>query len=292
MQEVIRREQAWLVNDQGEHIPLQGHCTFGRTSGNTVVLPMPKMSRRHAMIQEQAGEYWIVDLGSTNGVQVNGERIFHPLRLSIGDRLEFPGGTFLFQCVAEPEIYTRHEITKVEIRTSACWILIADLKGFTRLSQSMPAAELAPLVGKWMSQCQEILTRHKGVLAKFLGDGFFGYWTARDGTDALVAAAINDFDHLRAEAPLAFRMILHRGELSFGGNTLEANNTIIGSDLNFTFRLEKVASRLGLLWLFSETAARDLAGRLSLISCGAQHVPDFAPERQCFTLPRLPAVAQ
>jgi pSer/pThr/pTyr-binding forkhead associated (FHA) protein len=35
----------------------------------------PNVSRRHAEIRHEEGGYWIVDLGSTNGVTVNGERV-------------------------------------------------------------------------------------------------------------------------------------------------------------------------------------------------------------------------
>ncbi len=33
------------------------------------------VSRRHAEVRPEDGAYWIVDLGSTNGVTVNGERV-------------------------------------------------------------------------------------------------------------------------------------------------------------------------------------------------------------------------
>ena len=35
----------------------------------------PNVSRRHAEIRRENGAFWIVDLGSTNGIEVNGERV-------------------------------------------------------------------------------------------------------------------------------------------------------------------------------------------------------------------------
>jgi hypothetical protein len=35
----------------------------------------PNVSRRHAMIEVQDGSYYLVDMGSTNGIEVNGERV-------------------------------------------------------------------------------------------------------------------------------------------------------------------------------------------------------------------------
>jgi class 3 adenylate cyclase len=283
----------WLETERGDRLPVEGICTFGRTEGNSVILPMEKMSRRHAMIHEQGGEFWIVDLGSTNGFQINGERVTHPVRLRAGDLIQMPAASFTFRQLARPAPgagyiqatqMTQSKATTPDIRLVNCWILLADLQGFTRMSQQMPAAELAPLVGKWMAGCQDILRRQKGVLAKFLGDGFLAYWTARDETAAAIASACGDFQALQKSAPLPFRIVLHYGEVSFGGRSPDAANTMISPELNFAFRLEKVASRLKLLWLFSDAAAGRLQGHMPLVSCGAQKVPDFEPERTCFTL--------
>ena len=285
---------AWLESQREDRIPVRGVCTFGRTSGNTVVLHTPKVSRRHAMIHEQDGEFWVVDLGSTNGIQINGERITHPVRLRGGDHIQMPGTSFTFRQEVKPvapveprrapPLKKQNRQTVAEIRLTKCWILLADLQGFTKMSQQLPAEELAPLVGKWMAHCQEILQNHKGVLAKFLGDGFLAYWTARDETVASIASACREFQNLQKSAALPFRFMLHYGVVSFGGRSPDTCHTMIGPELNFAFRLEKIAARLELPSIFSDVAASHLQGHLPLTSCGAQKVPDFVQERTCFTL--------
>ena len=35
----------------------------------------PNVSRQHAMIEFSSGQYYIVDMGSTNGVEYNGQRV-------------------------------------------------------------------------------------------------------------------------------------------------------------------------------------------------------------------------
>jgi Protein of unknown function (DUF3662)/FHA domain len=47
----------------------------GRSSACDIRVDDPNVSRRHAEIRREDGAYWIVDLGSTNGVTVNGERV-------------------------------------------------------------------------------------------------------------------------------------------------------------------------------------------------------------------------
>ena len=64
-------------------------AVIGRSSSCDVVLANPDVSRQHAQIAFDDVEGWIVeDLGSTNGVIVNGGRVAGSLRLSNGDQIK------------------------------------------------------------------------------------------------------------------------------------------------------------------------------------------------------------
>jgi adenylate cyclase len=285
---------AWLETGGQENISVQGYCTFGRTPGNTVVLPTSKISRRHALIHEQGGEFWLVDLGSTNGVLVNGTRVVHPAQLRTADRIQMADCLFTFRQTNQPEpepqprrappLKKQNRRTVADIKLVPCWILRADLLGFTQLSVRMCPEELAPLVGTWTAHCQEILQSRNGILGKFLGDGFLAYWIARDDSPSTIAAACKEFRALQKNARLPFRMILHYGMVSLGGRSPDASGAMFGADVNFTFRLEKVGSRLKLPWIVSDAAAAQIQGYLALTPCGAHSIPDFGDNLPCFTL--------
>lgn len=49
--------------------------TIGSVAGNTVVLADPAVSRKHAGIRKVDADYELADLGSTNGVYVNGQKV-------------------------------------------------------------------------------------------------------------------------------------------------------------------------------------------------------------------------
>jgi hypothetical protein len=49
--------------------------TIGSVAGNTVVLADPAVSRKHAGIRRMDTGYELADLGSTNGVYVNGHKV-------------------------------------------------------------------------------------------------------------------------------------------------------------------------------------------------------------------------
>ena len=69
---------------------------FGRQAECDVILTCSrKVSRRHCCVIQIAEWFIVRDLGSTNGVSVNGERILRESRLNVGDELSI--GDVLFE---------------------------------------------------------------------------------------------------------------------------------------------------------------------------------------------------
>lgn len=69
----------------GTRFTLSGETvTVGRGKECAIHLPDPNVSRKHAEIRPDGDSYAIVDLGSTNGTELNGRRVKHA-RLSDGD---------------------------------------------------------------------------------------------------------------------------------------------------------------------------------------------------------------
>lgn len=77
--------------------PLRGAVTVGRAPGNDLELAWDgQVSRRHAELVP--GPTWtVVDLGSRNGVVVNGERLAGPRELADGDVIQFGATILLFR---------------------------------------------------------------------------------------------------------------------------------------------------------------------------------------------------
>ena len=84
--------------------PLAGHSvdltsdvtTVGSVAGNTIVLADPAVSRKHAGIRRMDGAYELADLGSTNGIYVNGHRV--PKRaLEEGDVIRVGNSELIFR---------------------------------------------------------------------------------------------------------------------------------------------------------------------------------------------------
>jgi pSer/pThr/pTyr-binding forkhead associated (FHA) protein len=80
-----------IEDDEGRKtvVPLvREEITIGRQDGNTIKLSERNVSRRHARLKKDNASLLIEDLGSYNGVRVNGERIAAPTRIKEGDLIE------------------------------------------------------------------------------------------------------------------------------------------------------------------------------------------------------------
>ena len=79
------RPQAWLIRD-GVRYELAEECVIGRTSQAQIQVASASVSRKHAEVFANAGDYWVADLGSTNPTLVNGKKLGSaPHKLQPGD---------------------------------------------------------------------------------------------------------------------------------------------------------------------------------------------------------------
>ncbi len=64
-----------LLAGAGKRIVLSDGLTIGRSHDCDLVLDDPNVSRRHAQVRQHGAAWLVVDLGSTNGIKVNGRRV-------------------------------------------------------------------------------------------------------------------------------------------------------------------------------------------------------------------------
>ncbi len=81
-----QREMVTLTVAGRKHEVTSPSVVLGRSREADVRVADVNVSRRHAEVRQEGAGYWIVDLGSTNGVEVNGKRVDRA-RLRDGDRI-------------------------------------------------------------------------------------------------------------------------------------------------------------------------------------------------------------
>jgi adenylate cyclase len=280
--------EAWLERDGEQHI-LHGNCSLGRAALNTLVLDSPKVSRLHAIIHlENAGEFWLIDLGSSNGTFLNKRRIHEPVRLRHQDQIMIGGKSLTFcqspKSFGKPKTVSPLLTLQEEIQNLPCWLLVADIKNFTPLSRQMVSGELATLVSSWLATCKDIIERYHGVVNKYLGDGILAYWRDDDGAAQDIAAAIAALKEAQTLHDPHFRFVVHHGPVAIGGVTSLREETLMGSEVNFVFRLEKVAASLGEACGISDTAKAKLEGVIPARLLGEFELKGFEGKRAFFAV--------
>ena len=274
---------AWLERDDASSVPVSGSCSIGRAPGNQLVLSDEKASRKHALIHRQGEhEYWLVDLGSSNGSYLDGRRVSQPMALRDGSVIRIGSSTILFRQSTGPMNPSAEphwsEGTVHDIRIAPCWLLLADIEGSTELSRSSSADELPVITGKWFSACKQVIESNGGSINKYLGDGFFAYWVDIRGTLPRVVAALSELKRLQLTGQPPFRVVLHHGNVSMGGAASMGEECLTGPEVNFVFRMEKLAGGLKHPNMVSEAAGSRLEDRLPVEPAGRHSLSGFDGE--------------
>ena len=82
----VEEPRARLTVEGRTHEVSSRRVVIGRSKECDVQISDPNASRRHAELRRDGTAFWIVDLGSTNGLEVNGKRT-QRAKLSGGDRI-------------------------------------------------------------------------------------------------------------------------------------------------------------------------------------------------------------
>ncbi|MGJ5134493.1 adenylate/guanylate cyclase domain-containing protein [Bradyrhizobium oligotrophicum] len=180
---------------------------------------------------------------------------------------------------------------------AAIWL--SDLRGFTPLSDRLPAEDVVAILNHYFDCQVDPIREQGGEVLKFMGDGLLAVFPFReqggDPTEVcarVLAAArasrarVDALEYAAGSIGERFRfgVALHVGRLLYGniggGNRLDF--TCIGPAVNLAARLEKIAARLRRTVVASETFAGACAEPWT--DLGAFPIAGLATEQRVFGL--------
>jgi Protein of unknown function (DUF3662)/FHA domain len=91
----LEREQYTLTMNGRTRVLENGRAVLGRSKECDLQVPDANVSRRHAELRQEGSSWWLVDLDSTNGTELNGKRVQRS-RLSDGDTITVGGTDLVF----------------------------------------------------------------------------------------------------------------------------------------------------------------------------------------------------
>jgi len=131
--------------------------------------------------------------------------------------------------------------------------LVSDLRGFTALTDRLPAREIIEVINRYFEHMVDVISRYRGVVNEFLGDGILVFFGAplkeEDDAARAVACAIDmqnamlgvNEEQRRLELPeLAMGIGINTGEVVVGniGSERRAAYGAVGSPINIAYRIE------------------------------------------------------
>lgn len=287
--ESIKRalERTWLL-DNGKQVPLSSPFNIGRSSKCRYVISNNKVSREHTLLQyDDMERHWLlIDLGSTNGTYLNGQRVIQPVPLVDGDEICIGDNRFIFHEPANADNpdaeCTAVDQTEVAIAQSPCWLLIADVKQSTQLIQQISQREWSTKLRIWAEECKEIVHGSGGLINEYMGDGLLAFWRDKQGLPLLMAKVLKHFNTLESASGMEFRVVCHYGVVSIGGGMSSGQEKLAGKELNYVFKVEKPAGRTGEKINLTDSASVRLGSFLDVVEIGEFEVSGFTGTHKLF----------
>jgi adenylate cyclase len=277
-------EKARLIvttEKQGQFtIELADLVTIGRSTSNNLFIDDPDVSRQHAEIRRHGNNYILIDLGSVNGTWLNSRRITVPRDLEDGDQIRIGNGAIRF-AAAPSEIQgdgTFGQSTRRLISSGHVVVLVADIRNYTAMSETLPSRELSRLLADWFKQASNIIETRNGIIDKFIGDAIMACWVvaAKSDTPNQVSQALaasrellacagtfsNQFSGEFPDHKFRIGIGLNIGEAMFGNVGTDANQsfTVVGDCVNVAFRLEALTKEKGTPVVVSNGIVESAAG--------------------------------
>lgn len=266
--------------------------SIGRSASCDIVVNGNEVSRRHALLNPQAGgEVWLVDLGSTNGTYRNDRRVTQPAELADGDRITLGGMTLVFHGTGrEKKTGTEAEtadtaLTSTAVKIEKAWLVLADIEGYTTYSQAHPPEEVSRVSGQWMLTCSNLFAKHSADIQVYTGDGFLSYVIDRgDGPQRFfrILAGLREFQ--AREKVLPFRLLVHHDFITLGGSSPAGGESVLGPGVILLFRMEKIAKAHKSRCSLTAAAVAGWPEKISPVSLGKHRLGGFEQEHELFSI--------
>ncbi len=178
-------------------------------------------------------------------------------------------------------------------------ILFSDLRQSTALAASLPLPTYLELLNRFLECIADAVQGHGGEVLRFIGDAALAIFpmsgfdspaaaceAALSATRAAQAAvaAVNDQRHTQGEAPLAYGIGLHMGDVLYGniGSRDRIEFTVIGPAANEAARIEGLCRTL--LTPVVMSAAVATHAQCPVVSLGCHRLAGIDGTQEVFTL--------
>ncbi len=142
-------------------------------------------------------------------------------------------------------------------------VLCCDIRGFTPLSERMEPSELISFVNQLLERFTKVVTRHRGIIDKYIGDAVLCIFEEPDSATRAVEcgldmlAAVRSFNEEKGQLvkpTVRIGVGLHTGPVILGtiGSSERMDSTVLGFTVNMAKHLEDLTKHFGVNMLISD----------------------------------------
>jgi hypothetical protein len=256
----------------GERIFLRdGTATIGRAPTNRVVIATERVSRNHAAIRRnEEGAYVLMDLGSSNGTFLNGQRVSRPVALQNGWILEIGLQKMIFRTPPAASA----EIESAEAVSVPCWLLALSSSALGCRTASEELADKT--YESWAERAQRVVAKYRGRTMRGRDEGLIAFWPVQsaDTRASTVAAALRSLRAVQRQNE-EFRLSLHHGAVILRP-TPTGEDAPFGPEIIFAMQLDRLASSLKVPILITETAQAALGTEFPTRRLGIEEMQSYS----------------
>jgi adenylate cyclase len=195
--------------------------------------------------------------------------------------------------VSSSELFKRH-LAQVKNRFAS--ILFLDVFNFSKLAEKMRPEDIVDLLNTAFEIFEPIISRHRGFVDKFTGDGLMAIFEDSESSVGVCLAAraliesmqeVNEKLTAKSYPEIAIGIGINFGPVILGniGSPERLNFTVIGEAVNLASRLESHTRTMGPNTICASPGIRSRAGELiSWKDLGAIHIKGYPEPLQAFEL--------
>jgi class 3 adenylate cyclase len=255
-----------------------GRECAGIDESRRIVVSDPTVSRNHLefRLDHDSTRAMVFDT-SSNGTRVNGVRIERSVGvpLSSGDRVQVGTHVLEYRGVGGLTRGKEHVAAGTTFpadKPTTMVVVVGDLINFSTVSETADEEALARDIDKLYGALRDVLVRHRGTIANYMGDAFFATWEVGPDPEAVehalsfVAQAARVVDEVTASLEMRYAdgTAMRMGWAVTTGSVVVhmmpgSVVMMLGDTVNLGFRISSIAGRGERPTILVGQAIRDLA---------------------------------
>ncbi len=250
----------------GDTLEFTNSFLIGRSVQCDLELSDSQVSRTHiSLTPDPLGNWWLIDLGSTNGTFLNFRKVQQSTILKNGDRIQIAKKNFFFQCstdnIAKDLLHIPLEEEKLLLDYKDYLFMAIRIYGTSRTSENYNEEYIQKILPNWQSSLEKEALRHDGEIALPSAYAPIIAFEKNNESAKQVLKFLSWITEEKLTKELDYQIVIHHGKMSLGDTAPNGYEKLIGRDIHFCQALSESTRNIGHRMLLTKESATQFVGK-------------------------------